>query len=548
MRNNKFKGVFTMNAKKMFLLFILFISTFLIMAACSGKTDDQTGGNSGKTTEKGNNTNGDSKISEELKVAYKAQPPTLDTYITTSRATNDIVRPIYETLVTTDDDYQVQPLLAESWDESDDGLIYTFHLREGIKFHNGEVMKAEDVVASMSRWLETSGPGKGKFANAKFEEIDEYTVELTLEKPLSIALPLLAYGGGSLPGIMPKDIVEAADEEGIKEYIGTGPFKFTEWKQDQHILMERFEDYQPLDEPASGLAGKREALVEKLYFIFTPDQLTALAGLESGEYDIVHGAPKDNIDQLENNDELDIILHSGGPLAIYFNKKQGFFTDVKARQALLYGLDMEAILNAAYTSDRFYELNHNIVSYYQLGQWGTDVGKDEYNQKDTEKAKQLLDEAGYDGEKIRILTTRDYGDMYNGGVALHQQLKDLGVNAELEIYDWPTLTDRRDDETTYEILILSNTDKPDPTSPVFMSKDFAGWTDSPELDEILDKFWSAPSLDEAKVYNDELTEWFYDYVPVAKVGDGKSLLASRKTVQNLQELDGPILWNVSNDK
>ncbi|WP_368653249.1 ABC transporter substrate-binding protein [Ornithinibacillus sp. 4-3] len=539
-----------MNLKKLLPLFIVLMTTLFIIAACSNSDDSaDSNDNENENTSNDNQAEQESTSGEgELKITYGAQPPTLDTYITTSRASNDVARQMFETLVTTDSEYQVQPMLADSWEQSDDGLTYTFHLREGVLFHNGEEMVAEDVVASMNAWIEKSGPGKNSFTNAEFKEIDEYTVVMELEKPLSIALPLLAYGGGSIPGIMPKEIVEAADEEGIKEHIGTGPFKFVEWKQDQHILLERYEEYSPREEEPDGLAGRREALVEKLYFVFVADPMTSIAGLETGEYDIVQGASRDSIAQLEANEDINVLLHSSGPLAIYFNKKNGLFTDEKARQAVLYGVDMEAIAQAAYTSDHFYELNHNILSYYQLGLWGTDVGKDKYNQKDTEAAKQLLEESGYNGETIRIITTRDYSDMYNGSVTLQQQLIDLGMEVELEIYDWPTLVDRREDETAFEILFLSNTDKPDPTSPVYMTKSFAGWTDSPELDNILEKFWGAPSVDDAKEFNDELHAWFYDYVPVAKVADGKGLLPSRTTVKNLQDLDGPVLWNVSNEK
>lgn len=530
-------------------MFVLF--ALVILAACSKGTANTTEENNEKSNNEQEEVEKEEEVNNiagELKVAYKAQPPSLDTYVTTSRASNDVARHIFETLITTDSNYQVQPMLAESWEQSNDGKIYTFYLRKGVQFHNGKEMKAEDVVASMNAWIQTSSLGKSSFANAIFEEQDEYTVVLKLEQPLSIALPVLGYGGGNLPGIMPKEIVEDADEKGVKEYIGTGPFQFKEWKQDQHILLTRFEDYQPREEEASGLAGKREALVEELYFIFVVDPMTAIVGLETGEYDVVHGVSRDSVEQLENNSEVEIILHSSGPLAIYFNKKKGLFTDVKARQAVVYGMDMEAILKAAYTDEKFYELNHNILSYYQLGQWSSEIGLDKYNQKDTDKAKQLLAESGYNGEVIKILTTRDYSDMYNGAVPLQQQLKELGMNVELEIYDWPTLVERRDDENSFDILFLSNTDKPEPTSPVFMRKDFAGWTDSPELDSILEEFWGSSSLEEAKTYYDDLQTWFYDYVPVAKIGDGKGMLANRTYVENVQDLDGPILWNVSNNK
>ena len=259
----------------------------------------------------------------------------------------------------------------------------------------------------MNRWKETSSLGKDNFSEAIFEEIDEYTVALNLPEPLSITLPVLAYVGGSLPGIMPKEIVETADETGVKEYIGTGPFKFEEWKQDQYILLKRFADYQPRSEEPDGLAGRREALVEDLYFLFVQDPLTAIAGLETGEYDIVHGVARDNVEQLEQNPEIEVSVHPSGPLAVYFNKRKGLFTDKKARQAIVSMLDADAILKSAYSDEKFYELNHNIMTYHQLGQWGTDVGKDKYNQKDKEKAKQLLAEAGYNGEEITMITSRD---------------------------------------------------------------------------------------------------------------------------------------------
>lgn len=189
-----------------------------------------------------------------------------------------------------------------------------------------------------------------------------------------------------------------------------------------------------------------------------------------------------------------------------------------------------------------------MMMYYQIGQWSSENGRESYNQNNPEKAKQLLGEAGYKGEEVVIMTSRDYEDMYNGAVAFQQQLKNLGVKSKLEVYDWPTFTELRNDENKFDILVITNTPKPEPSSLAFMRKDFPGWTDSPELDELLVKFRGAPNLEKAMSVYDDIQKWFYEYVPVVKIGDGNSISSSQKSVEGMTWLDGLILWNVSNAK
>src|SRR5699024_2839314 len=126
--------------------------------------------------------------------------------------------------------------------------------------------------------------------------------------PTSTALIVLAYSGGEFPSIMPASIIEASDGGMIEEYIGTGPFKFEEWKQNTHIHLSRYEDYASHEEPADGLAGKREALVENLYAIIVPDSSTRVAGILSGEYDAVIDVPIDSAEQIAANE--DVLLES----------------------------------------------------------------------------------------------------------------------------------------------------------------------------------------------------------------------------------------------
>lgn len=486
----------------------------------------------------------------ELKIAYPAQPPVLDPHVSTVIATTDIMLHVYETLVTVDADLNIQPMLAESYEQSEDGKTITFKLREGVKFHNGQEMKADDVVASMNRWKDGVG-ARGQFDKATFEAEDDYTVVLKMPEPLSTALVTLSHGGAAFAAIMPKEVIEGAGDTGVEEYIGTGPFQFVEWKQDQHVHLTKFNDYEPLDEPASGLAGKKEALVDDLRFIFTPDSSTQVAGIQSGEYDIAHEVHRDSLEQLENDPNIVNHTYPDAFLLVHFNKKEGLFTDVKARQAVGAALNMEDIMKAAFTDEKYYTLSHNMMMPHQEEQWYSDIGKEEYMQNDPETAKRLLEEAGYNGEEITILTDREYEEHYNASVVVQAQLEAIGMNVNLEAYDWPTASDRREDETAYDIFIMGNVPVPEPTSNVYLMKDYAGWTDSPELDEIIREFRSQPSLDDAKEVYEDLQEWFYEYRPVIKVGDYNAVVSLRDTVKNFQEQTQDnrlILWNVSNDK
>src|SRR5690625_2957847 len=200
---------------------ILFILMLFVLIGCNSQTSneedvssttDETSEEATKDTkEEGEN---ESEVSGEIVVAYSAQPPVLDPHVSTADAISDTMRNVWDTLVTVDEDYNIQPLLADSWDVSDDGKTYTFYLRENVLFHNGKELTAEDVVASMNRWKDAPS-GKGIFLEATFEEVDDYTVTLNLPEPLSTTLSTISHGGAGFAAIMPKEIIENAPEEGV---------------------------------------------------------------------------------------------------------------------------------------------------------------------------------------------------------------------------------------------------------------------------------------------------------------------------------------------
>lgn len=517
--------------KKISLFFLMLILAVTLMACTAEKSG--TDGEDGKVAAGG-----------ELQVAYNAQPPTLDPLLTTAVATRDVMRHVYETLVTVNQNFEVKPMLAESYEVSEDGKTITFELREGIKFHNGEEMLPEDVVASMNRWKESTTLGKSYFTEATFSSSGEKTIILEMKEPLSTALAMLADPGQAAI-ITPKEINEAATEQGITEYIGTGPYKFVEWKTDQYVHLEKFTEYQSLDSESSGLAGKKEGFVDDIYFQFVTDASTRLSGIQTGEYDIANAIPFDNAEQLEANEDVVNHIDHNGFNGVVFNKKAGFFADVKARQAVNAALDEEEILMASFTNENFYELEHGLMIKDQV-EWYSEAGKDLYNQNDPEKAKQLLKEAGYNGEEIVILASRDYEDHYNAAVVVQQQLERIGMKTKLDVYDWATVLQRRADEKAYDIFVTGFPTEPIPAKYVFLdsANQWPGWTNSPEIDQLLDQINTASSQEEAQEYFAQLQEEFYNYLPMIKFGNKTTITSTRSNIEGMGFLQGITLWNV----
>ncbi|TBL73301.1 ABC transporter substrate-binding protein [Paenibacillus thalictri] len=508
-----------------------------MLAACSSGDNTPAAGSGDAGAGKAAATGG------EMRVAMSAQPPTLDPHMTTVTATRDTARTIYETLVTLNSKYQVTPMLAEKIDASADGKTYTFQLRKGVKFHNGKEMTADDVVASMNRWKEKSSRAQKILNGATFEAKDPGTVVLQLKAPSLEVLFTLATPT-QFPAIMPKEVVEGADTKGVKEYIGTGPFKFVEWKQDQYIHVAKFADYQPLAAASDGLSGKKQALVDDLYFDIVTDGSTRLAGIQTGQYDIVLSLPTDNYEQLKSNSSVVSQVALSNTFNAVFNKKQGLFAKTELRQAVNAALDIDKIMVASFSEKEFYRESSSYL-FNEQADWYSEAGKDKYNQKNADKAKSLLAAGGYNGEEVRILTTRDYDFYYNASVVMKEQLEKVGMKVKLDIYDWPTLTSRREDPSKWDILIAGLTPVTTPSQLLYMTPTWAGWTTDEKIASTLKSIDASATKEDAKKLWDGLQAYAWETLPIIKMGDYYALNATTKQVAGFGSFEGPVLWNTS---
>lgn len=519
---------------------IMLMMVVLVAFGCSSEEPKTT--NKSEPKEAGNVASGG-----DIRIAIDAQPPTLDPMITTTTATKEIARHVFETLLVLDPNYEVAPMLAESFEKSEDGLVYTFKLREGIKFHNGQEMKAEDVSASMNRWLEKSTRAANAIGEGEFVVQGDYEVALNIKKPTIGVLDIIA-STNQFAGIMPKDIIDTAPAEGITDIVGTGPFKFAEWKQDQYIHLQKYDDYQALDTPSNGLSGKKEALVDNLYFDIVNDGSTRLAGITTGQYDLAYQIPFDSYEQVKSSSDVTPLLNLYGGLTFVFNKKEGVFTDQKIRQAVNYGINNEDVLMGAMGNKDFYRLDNGLM-YKEQAKWYTDVGKEFYNQNDLEKAQALLREAGYDGQEVRILATRDYEYIYNTAVVMKGQLEGMGIKAEIEVVDWPTLVQKRTEPTGWDAYITGFSPVSIPTQLLALDPTYPGWPDTEKLRTLTEEIRSAASDEESYEKWIELQEYNWsEYVAFIKIGDFFSFAAYRDSIIGNDYFEGIILWNTSVDK
>lgn len=485
----------------------------------------------------------DPKFGGTLRVAMEAEPPTIDGHWTTATIVSVISHHYLEPLFTFNNKYSIIPMLAESYKIGEGGKVYTIKLRQGVPFHNGKEMTSADVVASITRWGRIATVGKRLFSQVEsFKAIDKYTVEFRMKGPSGIVLPSLA-NVNQIPGIYPKEIIDEAGDGQVKQFIGTGPFKFVERIPDRHTRFVRFDKYAARKEPPTGFGGKKIPYVDELIFIPVPDVTTRIAGTQSGDFQVGNRLAPDAYKRLKEDPKLDpVIVKAGDYIVGVFNKKTGPFTNKKLRQAALAALDMEAIMKGAMGQEEFYGL-HNSVIAMRESIWWTDAGKEQYNQKNKEKAKRLLKEAGYKGEPIRWMCTMAYEWMYKSSLVAKQQLEDVGFKVDLQVLDWATVVQRRNDPAFYDVFVTGMIFFGDPTQVLTLSCDWPGWTCNPSIEALMTKLTQEITYEKRFALWKEIQKIYWDEVPVLQFGDYYILRVKQKNVKGDFNMIEPFFWN-----
>jgi peptide/nickel transport system substrate-binding protein len=457
---------------------------------------------------------------------------------------------IFETLLAYGEDYSTQPLLAESWEWDDDGLALTFHLREDVLFHNGDPMLADDVVASIERYMEAGSRGVVGEMIDSVREIDDSTVEITVPEVNSAMIPTFTSPLIYI-GILPREAIEGKDHgevEAAEDLIGTGPYQVDVWVPDDELELVRFDDYYQTEGERDGYAGAKVAYFDRIVFTAVPEAGTRISGLLTGESDFALALPRPERNRLEGDPDVSPVI--GGPgstQTVPFNHYEGagWSADRTFRQAVQAAIDCEDIAMLTLGGDPdFFELNPSIYRIDQV--WWTDVAADTYNQHDPERARQLLDEAGYDGEEIILVYDIGVDVDVSIVTALTEQLEEVGINIDARGVDSATRGELRASQEGWHMLTDGMTVRFTPAdwdATLACATGRANWCNE-EMETTFEELRVTLDEDEQKPLSDEIQRIHHEHVYALHLFDGLQLIGQRNDIMGFEQWYHERFWGV----
>lgn len=498
----------------------ILIALFSLLVACS----------------KDSATSGENK---RIIAAVTAEPKTLDPHDTTDTASRQIYSKVTETLVSLNEKGEIEPLLAEKWEVSDDGKVWTFYLRKDVKFHDDSDFNAEVVKANFDR---VTNPDNmlarysllGPYLE-KIEVKDEFEVEFFLNEPYAPFLDILSFPSGS--NIISLPSIEEGKEAIENNPIGTAPFKLKEWSPGNDIVVEKFDDY-----------WGEKAHVDEIVFKNIPESASRVLMLETGEIDIATSIPLTDIERLNEMDDINVVSEiSNRILYVGINNNSPPFDKVEVRQALNYAVNKTALVENLYMGlvEEATAAIPKHMNYY------SNVGAYSY---DMDKAKELLEKAGVEeGQKIRMAVAGNVTQDHKAGEYVQNSLMELGFDVDLQMLELSDYLATLDDPSKYDLFLrgaIGNTLDPDAMLRDALLSDlptnYARYS-NPKVDELLKAGVNEnDSNARADIYGEVLqivkddAPWIFLYADMTHVG-------TRNNIEDVHFLPNYI-WDMSKIK
>ncbi|MFP4484430.1 MAG: glutathione ABC transporter substrate-binding protein [Spirochaetota bacterium] len=468
---------------------------------------------------------------DTLTIGMGAEPESLDPVNMTSAPAATVGEHVVERLIYMEEDGSLTPMLATSWESNDEGTVWTFSIREGVEFHDGEPLNAEAVAANLRRFVDPDVGAAYAFLLGTVEEIeavDEYTLELRLSQPFA---PILSHLSHSFVGIVSPAQLDGLEADGTFEVpIGTGPYEMVRWNRGESISLEVNNDYWG-DVPT----------IPNVNFRFIPESSALIVALETGDIDAMMRVPPQEVDRLESDPNIEVVRQSSvRTIYIGFNNVKEPFDDVRVRRALNYAVDKEAIVNGLFEG---FTVSDAPVVPAVFGH--ESVGPYEY---DPERAEELLAEAGYpDGFEMTIHhPTGRYTLDATVAEVIQDQLSEVGIDVTLETREWSSyldFTSQPPEEAEYDSFMLG-------WGTVTLDSDYGlyallhsrqwnpdgnnrGFYENEEVDELLDEARVATSLSEREELYAEAIELIWNDAPWIFLYNEGQINANRTYVEGL---------------
>lgn len=483
----------------------------------------------------------------------------LDPIWTTAYVTRNHGYMVFDTLFAIDSKFKPHPQMVGEFEVSADKLDYSFALRDGLKFHDGQKVRGADCVASIKRWMARDALGQTlATAIADMKGGDDKNFSIHLKEPFPLLIDGLAKVSSLAPFIMPERLAKTDPYQQVTEMVGSGPFKFVkeENQPGNLVVYVKNADYVPRSEPSDWASGGKVVKLDRVEWHVVPDIATKTAAMQNGEDDWWENPPADVWPILAANPELELAtapIRSTGCLR--FNWLYPPFDNVKMRQAVLM-VTSQADIMTAYVGD---QKNWNVCpSFFTCGgPMANNAGSEAMTGKrDYDKARQLIKEAGYKGEKIILLDAVDQPLIHAEALVATDILKKLGLNVEYVAADWGTVVTRRASkkppaEGGWNMFETGWTgpDLLDPSSNVMLRANgeqaWFGWPKDDKLEELRTQWLRAKDLEERQEIAGKIQQRAFEVVPYIPTGQFEVKTAYRKNLKgHINTVPALFMWNV----
>jgi peptide/nickel transport system substrate-binding protein len=492
-----------------------------------------------------------------LKVVAHADLKILDPTFTTAYISRNFGYMVYDTLFAQDSTGKPQPQMVEKYTTSKDGKQWSFTLRPGLKFSDGSAVTAADAVASLQRWAARDSLGRAMTGvGAEWKATDARTLTLTLNEPFGMVLDALAKPSGFPPVILPERLARMPASAPLPEVLGSGPFIFKrdEWVPGNKTVFVRNPNYVPRSEPSNGLAGSKKSNFERVEWLYLPDANSAVSALKRGEVDFIEQLPPDYIAPLRTDSNVKI--GSGGAYQAFLvmNQLHPPFDNPKVRQALLQGVSQERFM-----AGMGFPLDMRMAycaTYFICGSPNdTSAGAEPYRKADVAKAKKMLADAGYKGEKVVLMVPSDVPYLNAEALMAAQTMKSIGLNVDAQTMDWASIGARRAKRDAGDaggwnmyVTVAGEFDVNSPIANAYLGaacgNTLPGWPCDKPLDELRTAWLKETVPAKRKELLDAFQARAYQAVPYINAGQYSAAYAARSSLKGLDKLWAgmPVFW------
>ncbi|QDL93969.1 ABC transporter substrate-binding protein (plasmid) [Paroceanicella profunda] len=482
----------------------------------------------------------------------------LDPVMTTAHITRDNAFMIFDTLTAMNSDFEVTPQMA-SFEVSDDGLTYTFTLRDGLKWHDGGEVTPADCIASIKRWMVRDGGGQMIADRMEsLEATGDKSFALKLKEPFPYTLQAMSKPSGLALFMMPERIASTPADTAITEYIGSGPFKFVpdEFQPGVKVVYEKNEDYVPAEGPQSWFSGAKDVKVDRVEWVTMPDAQTSINALMNGEIDYMEAVPVDLLPLLQGVDTVktDVLAKLGSVTIGRMNFLYPPFDNPKIRKAALMALSQEDVLTALIGNPEYFQVCGAIFGCGTPLEFA-DGSETLTSGGDIEGAKALLEEAGYDGTPVVLMQPTDVVTLAAQPVVAAQALRAAGFVVDMQPMDWQTLVTRRASQAKPSEggwnLFFTNWIVPEVSNPLANimlngrgDSAWFGWPNDPEIEGLLGEYASAADLDTQKSVAEKIQAHVMENVNYIHLGQYNSPSAWNAALTGVADAPFPVFWGV----